>query len=109
MKTEFHPEAYEEMRESARYYEETSSGRRHARPRGHASADFKRPRLRALSRYHGCASADSFVAAVDRALARFAQDKTIRRLAQGLYDYPRVHKKLGILAEDIDLVRALGA
>jgi hypothetical protein len=40
--------------------------------------------------------------AVDRALARLAQDQTIRRLAQGLYDYPRVHKKLGVLAPNPD-------
>jgi len=40
--------------------------------------------------------------AVDRALVRLTQDKTIRRLAQGLYDYPRVHKKLGILAPNPD-------
>jgi len=45
--------------------------------------------------------------AVDRALARLTQDKTIRRLAQGLYDYPRVHKKLGILAPNPDDVTAV--
>ena len=45
--------------------------------------------------------------AVDRALARLTQDKTIRRLAQGLYDYPRVHKKLGILAPNPDDVAAV--
>jgi len=45
--------------------------------------------------------------AVDRALARLTQNKTIRRLAQGLYDYPRVHKKLGILAPNPDDVAAV--
>jgi hypothetical protein len=40
-------------------------------------------------------------------LARLTQDKTIRRLAQGLYDYPRVHKKLGILAPNPDDVAAV--
>jgi hypothetical protein len=35
------------------------------------------------------------------------QDKTIRRLAQGLYDYPRVHKKLGTLAPNPDDVAAV--
>ena len=45
--------------------------------------------------------------AVDRALARLTQDKTIRRLTQGLYDYPRVHKKLGILAPNPEDVAAV--
>jgi hypothetical protein len=47
--------------------------------------------------------------AVDRALARLTEDKTIRRLAQGVYDYPRVHKKLGILAPNPDDVAAVVA
>jgi hypothetical protein len=47
--------------------------------------------------------------AVDRALARLGQDKTIRRLAQGIYDYPRVHKKLGIVAVNPDDVAAVVA
>ena len=45
--------------------------------------------------------------AVDRALARLTQDKTIRRLAQGIYDYPRGHKKLGVLAPNPDDVAAV--
>jgi hypothetical protein len=45
--------------------------------------------------------------AVDRALARLTQAKTIRRLAQGIYDYPRVHKKLGVLAPNPDDVAAV--
>jgi hypothetical protein len=40
-------------------------------------------------------------------LARLTQDKTIRRLAQGLYDYPRVHKKLGTLAPNPDDIAAV--
>ena len=45
--------------------------------------------------------------AVDRALARLTQDGTIRRLTQGVYDYPRVHKKLGVLAPYPDDVAAV--
>jgi hypothetical protein len=44
--------------------------------------------------------------AVDRALARLTQDSIIRRLTQGIYDYPRVHKKLGTLAPNPDNVAA---
>src|ERR1035438_9857613 len=39
---------------------------------------------------------------IDLALSRFTRDKTIRRLTQGVYDYPRIHKKLGILAPNPD-------
>ena len=45
--------------------------------------------------------------AVDRALARLVQDRTIRRLTQGIYDYPRVHKTLGILTPNPDDVAAV--
>jgi len=45
--------------------------------------------------------------AVDIVLWRLTEDKTIRRLAQGLYDYPRVHKKLGVLAPNPDDVAAV--
>jgi hypothetical protein len=44
---------------------------------------------------------------IDLALVRFTGNKTIRRLAHGLYDYPRVHKKLGILAPNPDEVAAV--
>ena len=44
---------------------------------------------------------------IDLALSRFARDRTIRRLTQGLYDYPRVHKKLGVLAPNPDDVAAV--
>jgi hypothetical protein len=43
---------------------------------------------------------------IDLALSRFTRDKTIRRLTQGVYDYPRVHNKLGILAPNPDEVAA---
>jgi hypothetical protein len=42
------------------------------------------------------------------ALFRLARKKTIRRLAKGLYDYPRAHKQLGLLTPDPEAVaRAL--
>ena len=44
---------------------------------------------------------------IDLALSRLTRDKTIRRLTQGVYDYPRVHKKLGILAPNPDGVAAV--
>ena len=43
-------------------------------------------------------------AAVWTALHREAKRKVIRRLAQGLYDFPRSHRKLGLLAPDPDAV-----
>lgn len=42
--------------------------------------------------------------AVDKILSRLAAKGTIRRLAWGLYDYPRKHPELGILSPDIDRV-----
>ncbi len=45
--------------------------------------------------------------AVDIVLWRFTRDKTIRRLTQGVYDYPRLHKKLGILAPNPDDIAAV--
>ena len=36
-------------------------------------------------------------AAVDQVLCRLSRKRTIRRLGRGLYDYPRVHPKLGVL------------
>lgn len=44
---------------------------------------------------------------IDLALSRFTRDRSIRRLTQGVYDYPRVHKKLGILAPNPDDVAAV--
>ena len=47
-------------------------------------------------------------AAVDQALSRMAKAGKLRRLARGLYDFPKVHPKLGALspAPD-DVARAL--
>ncbi len=41
-------------------------------------------------------------AAIRQVLVRLEQDKFIRRLAQGLYDYPREHDKLGLLPPQMD-------
>ena len=46
--------------------------------------------------------------AVDKALSRLAMKGTIRRLARGLYEYPREHPELGTLLPDLEKVaRAL--
>src|SRR5438132_8183752 len=42
--------------------------------------------------------------AVDKALSRLAIQGTIRRLARGLYEYPREHPELGVLSPDIEKV-----
>jgi hypothetical protein len=42
--------------------------------------------------------------AVDKALSRLVAKGTIRRLARGLYEYPREHPELGILSPDIQKV-----
>src|SRR5271163_3615120 len=42
--------------------------------------------------------------AVDKALSRLAAKGTIRRLARGLYEYPREHPELGTLSPDIEKV-----
>ncbi len=42
--------------------------------------------------------------AVDKALSRLAAKGTIRRLARGLYEYPREHPELGMLSPDIEKV-----
>jgi hypothetical protein len=39
---------------------------------------------------------------VRKALSRLEEEKVIRRLAQGLYEYPRQHPDLGILPPQID-------
>lgn len=44
--------------------------------------------------------------AVDQSLLRLRRDGTIRRLANGLYDYPRIHKGLGTLSPNPDDVAA---
>jgi Family of unknown function (DUF6088) len=43
-------------------------------------------------------------AAVDKAFSRLAAAGTIRRLARGLYEYPREHPELGKLSPDIQKV-----
>jgi hypothetical protein len=42
--------------------------------------------------------------AVDLALHRMVKRKTLRRLARGLYEYPREHEELGLLLPDIEKV-----
>ena len=42
--------------------------------------------------------------AVDLALHRLERKKTLRRLARGLYEYPREHPELGTLSPDIEKV-----
>jgi hypothetical protein len=42
--------------------------------------------------------------AVDKALSRLAAGGTIRRLARGLYEYPREHPELGTLSPNIQKV-----
>ena len=45
---------------------------------------------------------------VGMALTRLCRKGTIRRLSQGIYDYPRIHPKLGLLFPSVDAVaRAL--
>jgi hypothetical protein len=47
-------------------------------------------------------------ASVDMALTRLLTAGSIRRIGRGLYDYPMVHDKLGLLSPDIDkIVQAL--
>ena len=41
---------------------------------------------------------------MDKALSRLVTKGTIRRLARGLYEYPRQHPELGLLAPDIQKV-----
>ncbi len=42
--------------------------------------------------------------AVDKALSRLATRGVVRRLARGLYEYPREHPELGSLSPDIEKV-----
>jgi hypothetical protein len=42
--------------------------------------------------------------AIGMALIRLCRKGTIRRLARGLYDYPRKHDQLGLLAPSVDQV-----
>ncbi len=40
--------------------------------------------------------------AIDLALHRLVKKGTLRRLARGLYDYPKTHPKLGLLSPPVD-------
>lgn len=42
--------------------------------------------------------------AIDKALSRHCRARTIRKLARGLYDYPRRHSKLGLLPPSTDAI-----
>lgn len=42
--------------------------------------------------------------AVDQALSRLADQDIIRRLAQGLYDFPKISPRLGALSPSLDAV-----
>jgi hypothetical protein len=44
--------------------------------------------------------------AVDKALSRLARKGTLRRLARGLYDYPKTHPVMGILTPGPDTIAA---
>jgi Family of unknown function (DUF6088) len=44
--------------------------------------------------------------ALKKTLSRLCRDGTIRRLTRGVYDYPRVHSKLGVLSPNPDDVAA---
>src|SRR3984893_12723653 len=41
-------------------------------------------------------------AAVDQALSRLVKNRKLRRLVRGLYDFPKVHPKLGLLSPTPD-------
>ena len=41
---------------------------------------------------------------VRTALSRLQKEKVIRRVAQGIYDYPRTHKTFGILSPSVDAI-----
>lgn len=43
-------------------------------------------------------------ASTDMALTRLVQSGAIRRIARGLYDYPKLHDKLGALTPDTDTI-----
>ena len=43
-------------------------------------------------------------ASIDMALTRLVQANQIRRIGRGLYDYPKLHDKLGALTPDADTI-----
>lgn len=71
-------------------------------------------RAKILHRIHGTGRGSVFIskdfldlgnrAAIDQALSRLVKDGSIRRLGRGLFDYPRVSPKLGVLSPDADQV-----
>ena len=69
--------------------------RRQVEKRGHGAVFVTREFLELGSR-----------AAVDEALSRLAREGVIRRLARGLYDFPRLHPVLGPVPADPDQVAA---
>lgn len=49
-------------------------------------------------------------AAVDQALCRLQRNGEIRRLARGLYEFPRMHARIGVLSPSVEAVaKALAA
>jgi hypothetical protein len=42
--------------------------------------------------------------AIDKTLSRLVKQGDIRRLSRGIYDYPKIHSKLGILSPSIDSI-----
>jgi hypothetical protein len=44
--------------------------------------------------------------AVTKALSRLSREGAIRRLARGVYDYPRIHRRLGVLSPNPDDIAA---
>jgi hypothetical protein len=48
--------------------------------------------------------------AIDQALSRLRRRGTIRRLAQGIYEFPRIHSRIGVLSPSAEAVaRAVAA
>jgi hypothetical protein len=48
--------------------------------------------------------------AIDQALSRLRRSGTIRRLAQGIYEFPRIHPRIGVLSPSAEAVaRAVAA
>lgn len=43
-------------------------------------------------------------AAVDQALSRLQRSGTIRRLARGIYEFPRIHPRIGVLSPSAEAV-----
>ena len=42
--------------------------------------------------------------AIRATLSRLCKEKVIRRIAQGIYDYPTIHKKLGMLSPSVESI-----